>query len=78
MKRTLLKTRNIRKMNDFIYSSETDQQDDEVFSFLTDYQDDEKVSEMKFDLDAMPVLPLRNLALFPHVLMPVHVGRPSS
>jgi hypothetical protein len=32
-------------MNDFIYSSETDQQDDEVFSFLTDYQDDEKVSE---------------------------------
>lgn len=65
-------------MNDFIYSSETDQQDDEVFSFLTDYQDDEKVSEMKFDLDAMPVLPLRNLALFPHVLMPVHVGRPSS
>ena len=78
MKRTLLTTRNIRKMNDFIYSSETDQQDDEVFSFLTDYQDDEKVSEMKFDLDAMPVLPLRNLALFPHVLMPVHVGRPSS
>ena len=78
MKRTLLKTRNIRKMNDFIYSSETDQQDDEVFSFLTDYQDDEKVSEMKFDLDAMPVLPRRNLALFPHVLMPVHVGRPSS
>ena len=56
-------------MNDFIYSSETDQRDDEVFSFLTDYQDDEKVSEMKFWLDEC--LFFRLEWFISHVLMPV-------
>ncbi|MCD8030161.1 MAG: endopeptidase La [Bacteroides sp.] len=65
-------------MNRDRYFSETEDQDNNAFSFIADYEGNE---EQLFDInidDDLPVLPLRNMVLFPGVFMPVAVGRKSS
>ena len=52
--------------------------DDNAFSLIADF---EKVDDQVFDIkigDTLPVLPLRNMVLFPGVFMPISVGRKSS
>ena len=54
--------------------------DDNAFSLIADFEGNE---EQMFDVktksgDTLPVLPLRNMVLFPGVFMPVSVGRKSS
>ena len=44
---------------------------------ITTEPDAEELAKMEFDKD-FPVLPLRNLVVFPHVVMPVTIGRASS
>ncbi len=65
-------------MNKEIYFSEIEEQENNAFSLITDFEGNE---EQLFDIDvegAIPVLPLRNMVLFPGVFMPVAVGRKSS
>ena len=38
---------------------------------------DEDISKMEFDKE-IPVIPLRNMVMFPHVVMPITIGRPST
>ena len=54
--------------------------DDNAFSLITDFEgNDEEMLEVKTQSgDILPVLPLRNMVLFPGVFMPVSVGRKSS
>ena len=48
------------------------------FSFVADFEGDE-TSVFDVEMDAtLPILPLRNMVLFPGVVMPVAVGRKSS
>ena len=48
------------------------------FSVIADFEGNEE-QIMDVDIDnVLPVLPLRNMVLFPGVLMPVSVGRKSS
>lgn len=52
--------------------------DNNAFSLIADF---EKVDEQVIDIkagDVLPVLPLRNMVLFPGVFMPISVGRKSS
>lgn len=52
--------------------------DNNAFSLIADF---EKVDEQVIDIksgDILPVLPLRNMVLFPGVFMPISVGRKSS
>lgn len=69
----------------YIFSEEDDDKDlDELsnnsFSLIADFEDsDEQFFKMDDELNnEIPVLPLRNMALFPGVLIPVSVGRKSS
>ena len=48
------------------------------FSFIGDFDGDEKtIFNVNFD-SVMPVLPLRNMVIFPGVIVPVSIGRPTS
>ena len=48
------------------------------FSFIAEYDGDEKaIYEAKFDR-TLPVMPLRDIALFPGVVLPISVGRVGS
>ena len=48
------------------------------FSLVADFEGDES-SVFEVDVDeTLPILPLRNMVLFPGVVMPVAVGRKSS
>ena len=48
------------------------------FSLVADFEGDESsVFEVEID-ETLPILPLRNMVLFPGVVMPVAVGRKSS
>lgn len=60
------------------YLREMDDQNDNAFSLIADFDGNE---DQVFDINAgetLPVLPLRNMVLFPGVFMPVSVGRKSS
>ena len=55
-----------------------DDQNDNAFSLIADFDGNE---DQVFDIkvgETLPVLPLRNMVLFPGVFMPVSVGRKSS
>ena len=48
------------------------------FSFIADFDGDEKsIFNIKLE-ELMPVLPLRNMVIFPGVIVPVSIGRPAS
>ena len=53
---------------------------DASFSLIADIEgNDESVYDLKLESNQiLPVLPLRNMVLFPGVFMPVSVGRTSS
>ena len=51
---------------------------DNGFSFIADFEgNEEQMFDIKVD-DSLPVLPLRNMVLFPGVVLPISVGRKSS
>lgn len=51
---------------------------DNGFSFIADFDgNEEHLFDIKVD-DSLPVLPLRNMVLFPGVVLPISVGRESS
>lgn len=54
--------------------------DDNAFSLIADFDgNEEQIFDVKIQPgDTLPVLPLRNMVLFPGVFMPVSVGRKSS
>ena len=48
---------------------------DNSFSLIADFDgNEEQIFEEPFD-DNLPILPLRNMVLFPGVVLPVSVGR---
>ena len=53
---------------------------EQAFSLITDIENsDESVYDLEIESNqTLPVLPLRNMVLFPGVFMPVSVGRTSS
>lgn len=60
------------------YLREMDDQNDNAFSLIADFDGNE---DQVFDIkvgETLPILPLRNMVLFPGVFMPVSVGRKSS
>ncbi len=60
------------------YLRAMDDQNDNAFSLIADFDGNE---DQVFDIkvgETLPVLPLRNMVLFPGVFMPVSVGRKSS
>ena len=62
-----------------LYMGDDDTQGGKGFSVIADFDGNEDQLIMDVDIDnVLPVLPLRNMVLFPGVLMPVSVGRKSS
>lgn len=60
------------------YLSEMEDSNDNGFSFIADFDgNEEQMFDIKVD-DSLPVLPLRNMVLFPGVVLPISVGRKSS
>lgn len=61
------------------YFDEIGDENEQSFSLIANIEDeeDENQDEIIFD-DELPVLPLRNMVLFPSVVIPVSVGRESS
>ena len=58
--------------------SSEDRRENNSFSVIADFEgDEENLLNIKVD-DVLPVLPLRNMVLFPGVFMPVSIGRRSS
>ncbi|MDR1631934.1 MAG: endopeptidase La [Dysgonamonadaceae bacterium] len=57
-----------------------EEQNDTTFSLVADFEgDEEQLFDIKIDLDDdTPLLPLRNLMLYPGVFLPITVGRRSS
>lgn len=61
------------------YFREMEEQDDNAFSLIADFDGGEEQQTLDIKIgDTLPVLPLRNMVLFPGVFMPVSVGRKSS
>lgn len=62
------------------FESEYEEQEDNAFSLIADFEgNEEQLFDMKIKVDdKLPVLPLRNMVLFPGVFLPVSVGRKSS
>lgn len=61
------------------YLSEMEDSNESTFSLITDFEGNEdQLFDIKMDDDNLPVLPLRNMVLFPGVVLPVAVGRSSS
>ncbi len=69
----------MKKRNYFRYISSNDEDRTEnAFSVIADFEgNEEQLMDIKVD-NVLPVLPLRNMVLFPGVFMPVSVGRVSS
>lgn len=60
------------------YLSEMEDTEDNAFSLIADFEgNEEQLFDIKVD-DSLPILPLRNMVLFPGVVLPVAVGRKSS
>ena len=58
--------------------SDVEGHDENSFSVIADFEgSEEQLMDIKVD-DVLPVLPLRNMVLFPGVFMPVSIGRRSS
>lgn len=62
------------------YLSEMEETDNNAFSLIADFEgNEEQVLNVKTKSgDILPVLPLRNMVLFPGVFLPVSVGRKTS
>ena len=66
------------EMKKRFYMGDDESQGGKGFSVIADFEGNEE-QIMDVDIDnVLPVLPLRNMVLFPGVLMPVSVGRKSS
>lgn len=60
------------------YLSDMEEADEGAFSLIADFDgNEENLFDVNID-DSIPVLPLRNMVLFPGVVLPVAVGRKSS
>ena len=61
------------------YMGDDESQAGRGFSVIADYEggDEQQLMDMEID-NVLPILPLRNMVLFPGVLMPVSIGRKSS
>lgn len=61
------------------YFNEIDETKEEGFSFISDFEgkDDPDVADEVKD-KGVPILPLRNMVLFPGVILPISIGRKSS
>lgn len=60
------------------YLSEIEDENANSFSLIADFEgEEEQLFNVKID-DTLPVLPLRNMVLFPSVVLPISVGRQSS
>ena len=57
-----------------------EEQNDSTFSLIADFEgNEEQLFDIKVDIDGeIPILPLRNLMLFPGVFLPITIGRRSS
>ena len=66
-----MRKKNIK--NDFFPAED---ENNSPISIIADFSSDE--ANVKYDGEIMPVLPLRNMVLFPTSVLPVTVGRPSS
>ena len=60
------------------YFSDIEDRNENEFSVIADFEgNEEQLMDIEVD-EILPVLPLRNMVLFPGVFMPVSVGRKSS
>lgn len=60
------------------YLRDIEEREENAFSVIADFEgNEEQLMNVKVD-DILPILPLRNMVLFPGVFMPVSVGRKSS
>ncbi len=60
------------------YLRDTEEREENGFSVIADFEgNEEQLMDIKVD-DILPILPLRNMVLFPGVFMPVSIGRKSS
>lgn len=70
------------KRDNFILEEEFDfeEQNNNSFSLIADVEGNEdQLFDTKIDIDGdIPILPLRNLMLFPGVFLPINIGRKSS
>ena len=62
------------------YMLDDEEQNDRAFSLVADFEgSEEQLFDIKIELDGdLPLLPLRNLMLYPGVFLPITVGRRSS
>lgn len=58
---------------------EFEEENEDAFSLIADFEGGEDLSDIKLNPNTeIPVLPLRNMVLFPHVFLPVSAGRRAS
>ena len=67
--------RNKNHNEDFFMDAENDQIS--MIAEITTEPDVDELTKMEFDKE-IPVMPLRNMVMFPHVVMPVTIGRAST
>lgn len=60
------------------YFSDIEDRNENAFSVIADFEgNEEQLMDIEVE-EVLPILPLRNMVLFPGVFMPVSVGRKSS
>lgn len=61
-----------------IYLKDTEEEERNAFSVIADFDgNEEQLMDVEID-DILPILPLRNMVIFPGVFMPVSIGRNAS